>query len=54
MIREKGIRVESLAILESLEHGKVEFKEEGTHYEISSFRCSTFTCNVCRCNSRSA
>ncbi|MFC5603200.1 xanthine phosphoribosyltransferase [Sporosarcina koreensis] len=30
MIREKGIRVESLAILESLEDGKVEFREEGT------------------------
>ncbi|MFS0687967.1 xanthine phosphoribosyltransferase [Sporosarcina sp. 179-K 8C2 HS] len=30
MIREKGIRVESLAILESLAHGKVEFKEEGS------------------------
>ncbi|MGG0668272.1 xanthine phosphoribosyltransferase [Sporosarcina koreensis] len=30
MIREKGIRVESLAILESLADGKVEFKEEGT------------------------
>ena len=30
MIREKGIRVESLAILKSLENGKVEFKEEGT------------------------
>ncbi|MCM3742963.1 xanthine phosphoribosyltransferase [Sporosarcina luteola] len=30
MIRSKGIRVESLAILESLEDGKVEFREEGT------------------------
>lgn len=30
MIREKGIRVESLAILQALEHGKVEFKEEGS------------------------
>lgn len=30
MIREKGIRVESLAILKSLADGKVEFKEEGT------------------------
>ncbi|WP_432359154.1 xanthine phosphoribosyltransferase [Sporosarcina sp. UB5] len=30
MIREKGIRVESLAIIESLELGKVEFKEEGS------------------------
>lgn len=30
MIREKGIRVESLAILESLADGKVVFKEEGT------------------------
>ena len=29
MIREKGIRVESLAILESLADGKVKFKEEG-------------------------
>ena len=30
MIREQGIRVESLAIIQSLENGKVEFKEEGT------------------------
>lgn len=30
MIRKKGIRVESLAILKSLTDGKVEFKEEGT------------------------
>lgn len=30
MIREQGIRVESLAIIESLQNGKVVFKEEGT------------------------
>lgn len=29
MLREQGIRVESLAIIDSLENGKVEFREEG-------------------------